>query len=87
MLGSQTGVIEEVSFKVIFKTPFSNLEAKISLNKQSNNSLIRQGEFILQKFKLMCVLLTTTTQVTAHNRDPADGHYNTLHTTNTLDNI
>lgn len=59
MLGSQTGVIEEVSFKVTFKTPFSNLEAKISLNKQSN-SLIHQGEFILQKFKLMCVLLTTT---------------------------
>lgn len=57
MLGSQTGVTEEVSFKITFQTPFSNLEAKSSVRMhQSNNSLIHQGEFILQKFKLMCVV-------------------------------
>lgn len=35
----------------------------------------------------MCLLLTTTTQLTAHNRDSAAGPYNTLDTTNTLDTM
>ena len=35
----------------------------------------------------MRLLLTTTTQGMAHNRDSADGPYNTLDTTRTPDGI
>lgn len=60
---------DKVSSEVTFQTLFPNPEEKISLSTCDYNSLIYQGEPTLRKLKSVCLLLTTATQVTAHNRD------------------
>lgn len=44
MLGSQTAVTEEASFKVTFQTPFSNPEAKIYLSMHQSTTLLSTKE-------------------------------------------